>query len=208
MSDSMSPKERATATTNIGCLKSHVGFSCLLVSGLACTSVKTKLYDDRHSKVAYVKSTSGVARKVRKSMAQRPVVADQRARNASLENSAKATNLPWRIVGSTILHRYPVIAKEMTEPWELKMHELQDKIEGDRKKWLMEKIKGTSAQIIPDSELSYEEIVDSMPFKPASRKTEADEKNDRKSLDRRLDDSLFLIVKRNRSDHSWQFPQG
>ncbi|RYH13756.1 hypothetical protein EON65_34880 [archaeon] len=35
-----------------------------------------------------------------------------------------------------------------------------------------------------------------------------DEKNDRKSLDRRLDDSLFLVVKRNRTDHFWQFPQG
>lgn len=32
--------------------------------------------------------------------------------------------------------------------------------------------------------------------------------NDRRSLERRLDDSLFLIVKRNRKDNSWQFPQG
>jgi large subunit ribosomal protein L46 len=47
-----------------------------------------------------------------------------------------------------------------------------------------------------------------MPFKPASRITEADEKNDRRSMERRLQDSLFLIVKRNRTDHSWQFPQG
>ena len=47
-----------------------------------------------------------------------------------------------------------------------------------------------------------------MPFKPASRITEADTNNDRKSLDRRLQDSLFLIVKRNRNDNSWQFPQG
>ena len=27
-------------------------------------------------------------------------------------------------------------------------------------------------------------------------------------MDRKLDRSLFLIVKRNRSDKSWQFPQG
>lgn len=27
-------------------------------------------------------------------------------------------------------------------------------------------------------------------------------------MDRRLQDSLFLIVKRNRNDKSWQFPQG
>lgn len=47
-----------------------------------------------------------------------------------------------------------------------------------------------------------------MPFQPASRITEADKKNDRRSMERRLQDSLFLIVKRNRSDHAWQFPQG
>lgn len=68
-----------------------------------------------------------------------------------------------------------------------------------------------------------------MPFKPAPRVTEAgkqnvstlqvfihlhgaskksDEKNDRRSMDRRLQDSLFLIVKRNRNDKAWQFPQG
>lgn len=35
-----------------------------------------------------------------------------------------------------------------------------------------------------------------------------DEKNDRRSLERRLQESLFLIVKRNRGDFSWQFPQG
>ena len=76
----------------------------------------------------------------------------------------------------------------------------------------------------------YEEIIETMPFKPASRVTEAgeyhirsiclfyrnelancialDEKNDRRSPERRLQDSLYLIVKRNRSDHVWQFPQG
>ena len=47
-----------------------------------------------------------------------------------------------------------------------------------------------------------------MPFKPASRETEADTNNDRRSANRRLQDSLFLIVKRNRADNSWQFPQG
>lgn len=47
-----------------------------------------------------------------------------------------------------------------------------------------------------------------MPFQPAARETEADRTNDRKSLDRKLDQSLYLIVKRNRADNAWQFPQG
>lgn len=35
-----------------------------------------------------------------------------------------------------------------------------------------------------------------------------DTNNDRRSVDRRLQDSLYLVVKRNRADNAWQFPQG
>jgi large subunit ribosomal protein L46 len=38
--------------------------------------------------------------------------------------------------------------------------------------------------------------------------TYTDKNNDRHSLERRLQDSLFLIVRRNRDDFGWQFPQG
>merc|ERR1719223_1228226 len=55
---------------------------------------------------------------------------------------------------------------------------------------------------------TYDEIVESLPFTPAPRITEADETNNRRSMDRRLDDSLFFIVKRNRGENEWQFPQG
>ena len=72
----------------------------------------------------------------------------------------------------------------------------------------MEMISGTDAQLIPDENPSVEEILESMPFQPASRITEADRTNDRRSLERCLDKSLFLIVKRNRDANSWQFPQG
>lgn len=41
-----------------------------------------------------------------------------------------------------------------------------------------------------------------------SRVTEADRKNDTKSLDRRLDRTLYLLLKKSRSEHAWQFPQG
>ncbi|KAL1915044.1 mitochondrial 54S ribosomal protein mL46 [Calcarisporiella thermophila] len=43
---------------------------------------------------------------------------------------------------------------------------------------------------------------------PASRVTEADKKGDVKSLDRALDRTLYLIVKKPREEHAWQFPQG
>lgn len=38
--------------------------------------------------------------------------------------------------------------------------------------------------------------------------TPADKINDRKALYRKLTNRLYLIVKKNRSEHSWQFPQG
>jgi hypothetical protein len=45
-------------------------------------------------------------------------------------------------------------------------------------------------------------------FHFSSRFTEADAKNDIRSVYRCLDKKLFLIVKKNRNDHAWQFPQG
>lgn len=51
-------------------------------------------------------------------------------------------------------------------------------------------------------ELEYQE------FKPASRLTEADLSGDMKSLDRKLDRVLYLLVKKPRQEHAWQMPQG
>lgn len=36
----------------------------------------------------------------------------------------------------------------------------------------------------------------------------SDHKDDRRSLERKLPESMYLIVKRNREEQSWQFPQG
>ncbi|CAG8517837.1 609_t:CDS:2 [Funneliformis caledonium] len=45
-------------------------------------------------------------------------------------------------------------------------------------------------------------------IKIASRITQADLSNDLKSLDRALQRTLYLIVKKPRAEHDWQFPQG
>lgn len=45
-------------------------------------------------------------------------------------------------------------------------------------------------------------------FKPACRLTEADRSVDMKSLDRKLDRVLYLLVKKARKEHTWQMPQG
>jgi large subunit ribosomal protein L46 len=48
--------------------------------------------------------------------------------------------------------------------------------------------------------------MEQMPFAP--RSTVADAAGDVKSLDRKLDRSVYLVVKKPRSHHAWQFPQG
>lgn len=45
-------------------------------------------------------------------------------------------------------------------------------------------------------------------FQPASRETEADRSGDLKSLQRKLDRVLYLLVKKPRKEHAWQMPQG
>eukprot|EP01038_Epipyxis_sp_PR26KG_P011511 gene11511-15421_t len=138
----------------------------------------------------------------------RPIVVTRKKINEELDKAAISKNLPWRLMGATILHRYPTITEEAKQ-WQMDYYDVQDKIKQKQRAWLVNELKGTgAAKYFPDEVPSYEEIYESLPFKPASRITEADEKNDRRSLDRRLQDNLYLIVKRNRSEHSWQFPQG
>ncbi|KAN0023854.1 hypothetical protein ACTFIV_008243 [Dictyostelium citrinum] len=57
-----------------------------------------------------------------------------------------------------------------------------------------------------DENLQDEFEEDFSKFTPESRETEADIKNDRKSLDRQLDKSLYLIINKSGSRYDWQFP--
>ena len=59
----------------------------------------------------------------------------------------------------------------------------------------------------------FEELVEAREqeragFQPAPRNTQADQSGDLQSLQRRLDKVLYLLVKKKRSNHSWQMPQG
>ena len=62
----------------------------------------------------------------------RPCVQDQRKRNELLEDKAKQANLEWRIVGATIMHRYPVITSDAPD-WEADFREVQEEISIKRK---------------------------------------------------------------------------
>lgn len=59
----------------------------------------------------------------------------------------------------------------------------------------------------------FEELVEAREqelaaFQPASRETEADRERDMQSLCRRLDQMLYLLVRKPRSQFRWQMPQG
>lgn len=155
----------------------------------------------------YKKDFKKPIRKVNKQKSKRDVVQQSRQRMDFHEAKAVELGLPFRIASATMLHRYPVVTPD-EQPWELEMRNLQDKIEHIKREQFISMVGGTDSQMIPDDDPEFEEIMETLPFKPASRITEADTNNDRRSLNRKLPNSLYLIVKRNRDDHSWQFPQG
>lgn len=94
------------------------------------------------------------------------------------------------------------------EPWEEEYHNMTEEIENYQREWLCDQLGKAKALEIPEKEPTVEEIIESLPFKPASRVTEADLADDKRSLERKLSQSLFLVVKRNRGEFEWQFPQG
>ena len=146
-------------------------------------------------------------RKLIKLRQNRSIVQKQRGIVEALEAKQKVSGLPWRIVSAATLHRYPVITPELPK-WKEEMSKVQEKIDNQKREMLLEEAGKLSAQFINEQNPTIDEILKTLPFKPASRITEADLNNDRRSLERKLDVSLYLIVKRNRKDSAWQFPQG
>ena len=137
----------------------------------------------------------------------RDVLVKMQATSDEHEARAKELGLPFRTISAGILHRYPEVSPDAPE-WDVAFQQVQDKINAKKREMFNSEMENTDADVLSDVSMDYDEILKSMPFQPASRITEADEKNDRHSPQRRLTDSLFLLVKRNRSDKSWQFPQG
>ena len=137
----------------------------------------------------------------------REIIKKMRANNDMHEMKAEALGLEWRTVCATVLHRYPIITPA-NEPWEDDMVDLEDKMTEKQQNWLHEQLGGSSSDFVGNDNPTFDEIVASMPFEPASRTSQADIDHDTRSTQRKMDKSAFLLVKRNRAEHSWQFPQG
>jgi len=101
----------------------------------------------------------------------------------------------FRLMGGMVLQRLP---KFLPDP---------SLLEQDFLVWQDQRLKETRMQISDDiwRQLVYEEPK-KIPLLP--RVTEADVANDRHSLDRKIFDSLYLILKKRRKDYAWGFPAG
>ncbi|QSL64762.1 hypothetical protein MERGE_002064 [Pneumocystis wakefieldiae] len=128
----------------------------------------------------------------------------------------------YRILAATVLLRSPVITEEKT-PFEKAYYAYQRQLnerlaapfpvdfyfkKGSlaEKKWLENEANKAKNKSFSDD--IYSELQDEKANIALPRETEADRKGDLRSLERKLDKTLYLLVKKPREEHCWQFPQG
>ncbi|KAI8083408.1 39S mitochondrial ribosomal protein L46-domain-containing protein [Gilbertella persicaria] len=142
-----------------------------------------------------------------------------------------------RIQASVILSRAPQITRDAT-PFEKAYFDYREKLEReesaatptefyfkkgsvaerrwkDEEKARQEVMANTTESLtdaVKESQATWEKenasLVATTRIEQQPRETEADRKNDTKSLERSLQKTLYLIVKKNDQVNPWQFPQG
>jgi len=142
-----------------------------------------------------------------------------KSRNSTMAKTSKNPEL-WRITAAVAVERLPSLTPALT-PLEEKMKKLLDTIEYEQSKKSDHEVRHEEDEMyaemkkrgepIPveraniitayDDEDRWKRDVDK--FKPATKVTIADENDDKTSLDRSLDHSLFLVLKNN---NSWTLP--
>ncbi|XP_074090229.1 large ribosomal subunit protein mL46 [Macrotis lagotis] len=134
---------------------------------------------------------------------------------------------PWRLLGALCLQRPPVVSQPLT-PLQVEMAELLRQIEVEKSQYSDHEIRalketqrlerkkadiydsdddddGKDILLSQDLEDTWEQTF--LQFKPQPRVTEADQKNDRTSLHRKLDQNLVLLVKEKLGDQeTWILP--
>lgn len=155
----------------------------------------------------------------------------------TIQARAPLVSSNFRIVSGIVLSRTPQITRDST-PFEKAYFDYSEKLERQsatplaadfyfkkgslaERRWKEDEAARMKAMADPKLSLTKavrenqvklddEDAVTSQmnKFETGSRVTEADQKNDIKSLDRALQRTLYLIVKKPRDQHAWQFPQG
>uniref|UniRef100_A0A182PHS3 Large ribosomal subunit protein mL46 n=1 Tax=Anopheles epiroticus TaxID=199890 RepID=A0A182PHS3_9DIPT len=150
------------------------------------------------------------------------------ARTATTQASAAAPqpDQKWDLYAGVLVERLPIVTKTL-EPIEVKFKEMLDQIELEKslksnhelrketEKQQLELLKAGKIdldsealkQTAQDLEDAYNE--EFARFKPAPRVTEADKQNDIRSLDRKLEETLVLLVEQKLGSKShYLLPQG
>lgn len=137
-----------------------------------------------------------------------------RTQNRDVDCAADA-DPAWHFKSSIVIQRIPVILPEL-EPWETEWHQYLEKRREKTCVPLPEEI----TRVIHDSDTggwrykTAEELAEEktraeehskMEFAP--RITEDDLSGNKRSLDRQLDKSVYLIVKKDRTENTWEFPK-
>ncbi|XP_007944288.1 39S ribosomal protein L46, mitochondrial [Orycteropus afer afer] len=145
-------------------------------------------------------------------------------RSLSLEAAPSNTGSPWRLLGALCLQRPPLISKPLT-PLQEDMAALLEQIEVERSLYSDHEFRALGETqrlarkkadlyeeddqeilLVQDLEDMWEQTF--LQFKLGARVTEADEKNDRTSLHRKLDRNLILLVKEKLGGEDiWMLPQ-
>uniref|UniRef100_A0A8C2W6N2 Large ribosomal subunit protein mL46 n=1 Tax=Chinchilla lanigera TaxID=34839 RepID=A0A8C2W6N2_CHILA len=148
------------------------------------------------------------------------------SRSLSLESAPCKNRSPWRLLGALCLQRPPLISKPLT-PLQEEMAAVLQQIEVEKSQYSDHELRaldeaqkmakkkddlcddeqeGQDILLIQDLEDSWEQAF--LKFKPGDRITEADKKNDRTSLHRKLDRNLVLLVREKFGDEDvWLLPQ-
>ncbi|XP_072473930.1 large ribosomal subunit protein mL46 [Notamacropus eugenii] len=147
---------------------------------------------------------------------------------AASGRSAASSNggSPWRLLGALCLQRPPIVSQPLT-PLQVEMAELLQQIEVEKSRYSDHEIRALEETrrlerkkadiydsddddeqnilLAQDLEDTWEQTF--LQFKPQPRVTEADQKNDRTSLHRKLDQNLVLLVKEKMGDQeTWMLP--
>ncbi|CAH7337996.1 39S ribosomal protein L46, mitochondrial [Phodopus roborovskii] len=148
------------------------------------------------------------------------------SRRLSLEAAPSGSRSPWRLWGALCLQRPPLITKPLT-PLQEEMAGLLQKVETERSLYSDHELRALDeakrlakkkadlydddqdkqgVMLVQDLEDIWEQAF--LQFKPGARVTEADKKNDRTSLNRKLDRNLVLLVREKLGDRDfWMLPQ-
>ncbi|KAG8516319.1 39S ribosomal protein L46, mitochondrial [Galemys pyrenaicus] len=149
-----------------------------------------------------------------------------RSRGLALAAAPSSPAAPWRLLGAVCLQRPPRVSRPLT-PLQEEMEALLQQIEIEKSLYSDHELRALaeaqhlakkkadlydeedsdrSILLVQDLEDSWEQKFQQ--FKPGARVTEADKKNDRTSLHRKLDRNLVLLVKEKLGDQEvWLLPQ-